>query len=88
MKIESRGSFSVGGIASKKEDKQWIYVFSVFSAYSGSDWGSFEALYCLCFFSVVESSLCSSEQFFCESICFNAIEAKKDLLPSCVFWRI
>jgi hypothetical protein len=32
-------------------------------------------------------ALSSTEHISCESICFNAIEAKKDLLPSCVFWR-
>ncbi|KAH1231144.1 hypothetical protein GmHk_10G030446 [Glycine max] len=77
-----------------EEGNQWIYVVWV---YSGSDWGSVEALHCICFRFFLLDSLClllllyatlHSEPQYCEPTCFNAIEAKKDLLWSGVFRRL
>ncbi|KAL5194735.1 hypothetical protein HKD37_20G056753 [Glycine soja] len=77
-----------------EEGQQWIYVVWV---YSGSDWGSVEALHCLCFRFFLPDSLrvllllyatLHPEPQYCEPICFNAIETKKDLLWSGVFRRL
>ncbi|RZB43437.1 hypothetical protein D0Y65_053824, partial [Glycine soja] len=80
--------------ASEEKGQQWIYVVWV---YSGSDWGSVEALHCLCFRFFLPDSLSvllllyatlHPEPQYCEPICFNAIETKKDLLWSGVFRRL